>query len=147
MIYLNRQVKVSIDDLLPIIKQGLKNNQDVEIKVIGNSMKPFLKDQESIVVLRKHDGELKKHHIYFYHIGDTYILHRYIRTKNSINYFRGDAMYRYEEVDNSNVLAEVIYSISNEKKDKPYSFGNMIKLRLFLVYKTIKSVIRKIVRR
>lgn len=142
-----RQVKVPIENLLPLIKQGLDNNQDVELKVIGNSMKPFLKDQESIVVLRKYTGALKKHHIYFYHVEEKYILHRFIKTRKSINYFRGDALYGYEEVKTKDVLAEVVNYIEDEKKADPYSFYNTLKLRLFLIYKSFKSMIKGIIRR
>ena len=146
MIYLSRSIKVSIQDLLPTIHNGLDNNQLVELKVFGTSMKPFLKDQESVVILKKHTGTLIKHHIYFYHIRDKYILHRYIKTKNNINYFRGDALTGYEQVRNEDVLAEVITYKNDMDEINPYNFINMHKLRIYLICKWMKSIIRKIVR-
>jgi len=144
---LSKQLKVSIEDLVPIIKDGLENNQEVELKVVGISMKPFLKDKESIVILKKYDGTLKRKHIYFYSIDEKYYLHRYIESTKSMNLFRGDALYNYELVELDNILGEVVLVKSAGKKYNPYSFVNKTKLRFYLVYKTIKSIFRSIIRR
>ncbi|MBI9008560.1 MAG: S24/S26 family peptidase [Tenericutes bacterium] len=143
---MNRSIKVSIQDLLPTINNGLNNNQLVELKVFGTSMKPFLKDQESTVILKKYSGTLKKYHIYFYHIGDKYILHRFLKTKNNKNYFRGDALNGYELVRNEDVLAEVVAykEVSNNKN--LYSFINMFTLRCYLMYKGMKNLVKRIIR-
>lgn len=143
---MNKSVTVSLKDLLPLIKESFLNNQKVEIMVTGNSMSPFLRDKKTIVILQKYSQVLKKHNIYFFSVSGTYVLHRYIKTKNNIHFFRGDALKKYEIVLEHNILAEVV-SITGKKIVNPYGLKSNFKLFIFLFIKELKFLAKRILRR
>jgi len=140
-------VTVSMVDLYPAIKEGLENNQIVEIKIRGNSMRPFLKDQKTSVGLQTFSGQLEKNRIYLYQINDKYILHRYLKSTNDKLVFRGDALYSYEYPNRSDIIAKVIYTRNSERKSNPYSFWNRIRFFIRMQIKNLKMFLRRILRK
>lgn len=128
--------------------ESLDHNQIVELKVKGTSMHPTLLDNQTVVGLKKYDGQLKSKMIYLFKHNDIYVLHRYIKTKEGIHYFRGDALYQCELLKNDDsIIAFVAYMRINEKKKNPYSFFSNVKLIFVLFLKKLKYFIRKLVKR
>ena len=141
------KVNVSLDDLLPVIKEGLDNNQVVEIKVSGNSMYPFFKHQKTAIGLQRFNGTLTKNHIYFFEYNDKHILHRYLKTKDKTHYFKGDRLQQYEYPKKEQILAEVVYIKKNGKEQIPYTLFQTFKLYLSTIGNRIRNGILAIVRR
>lgn len=144
---MSKTVKITLDELYPLIKEGIDNSQTVEIKISGNSMSPFLKDQKTVVGLDTFPGVLTKHHIYFYKYKDKYILHRYIKSLLDKHYFRGDALHVYELVDVDDIIAEVSYLKNNGKKINPYTLNKKMSYMLNRMYKVMRHWLGKLVKR
>jgi len=144
---LNKQIKVQAEEIFPVILESLKNNQIVEIKITGSSMKPLLKHQKTTVGLQSFSGVLKRHHIFLFTINEKYILHRFLKNRADKLIFRGDALYRYEYPKKEDILAEVVYIKNDGRPIKPYSAWNMVKLNFYLFFKNIKIFIRKLLGR
>ncbi len=134
-------------ELYPLIMDTIKNNQIAEIKIKGNSMRPFLKDQVSIVGLKALTTRPKRYHIYFFKIDNKYILHRFMTRQKENYFFRGDALYKFEEVDKSDIFAEVAYVINGENVIHPYSFWNLLKVNFYMTYKRMKILARYMIGR
>ena len=100
-------VSTTITNLIPLIKESFANKQEVSIRVKGTSMSPFFVDNETIVTLAPFDGELIKLKVYLYSVNDVYLLHRYIKSEEEKHFFRGDALYNFEEVEKQNILGVV----------------------------------------
>ena len=135
-----------MNNLIPLIKEAFENHQEVSIKVKGSSMRPFFVDNETIVTLAPFSGELQKLKVYLYKLNDTYILHRYIKTKEEKHYFRGDALYPFEIVEKENILG-VVEEMKYKGEIIPChdtSYRNNV--RYFLIKKSIKLVIRRIIK-
>lgn len=147
-IYLKKSIKlVHLDAIIPTILESLNHHQLVELKVSGDSMRPTLKNNLSIVGLEQYQGTLEKHHIYFYMYKGKYFLHRYLKTKNQIHYFQGDALYTYETfMDDAGIIASLVYIKHNNKKVNPYTFLSNITLNIRLCLKRTKMFIRKLVK-
>lgn len=135
-----------MNNLIPLIKESFENNQEVSIKVKGTSMCPFFVDNETTVTLIPFTGELHKMKVYLYSVNDTYLLHRYMKSKNNKHYFRGDALYQFEVVDKENIIG-VVKEMKYKGEIIPcndFSYRNNV--RYFLFKKTIKLFIRRIIK-
>ncbi len=73
-------VKVSLDDLSPVIRHGLELGQEVVLTVTGNSMSPFLRHERDQVVLVKVDpATLQPGDVPLYRRrSGQYVLHRIV---------------------------------------------------------------------
>ncbi|MDY0064679.1 MAG: S24/S26 family peptidase [Bacilli bacterium] len=121
--------KVSITELGPIIEEQIANGNEVNLRVSGNSMYPFLVDNETSVLLAPIDKPLKRKDIVFYKSNNSqYLLHRIIDIIDSQIIIRGDALKQKEILTESNMIAKVI---SFERKGKTIDVGK--KGYLFLV--------------
>ena len=139
-------VTTTINNLIPLIKEAFENDQEVSIKFKGTSMSPFFLDNETSVTLVPFEGDLQKYKVYLYCVDETYLLHRYIKTKEEKHYFRGDALYNFEVVDNKDVLA-VVKEMKYKGQVIPchnFSYRNSVKYYLFK--KSIKLLIRRIIK-
>ena len=141
------KVNVSLDDVLPVIKEGLDNDQVVEIKVSGNSMYPFFKHQKTTIGLQRFNGTLMKNHIYFFEYNDKHILHRYLRTKDKTHCFKGDRLQQYEYPSDDQIIAEVVYILKNKKKINPYGSIQLFQMKWNSLWNRIRNTIISIFRR
>lgn len=135
-----------MNELIPIIKEAFENHQDVSIKVNGTSMSPFLIHNETEVVISPFSGDLRRKDVYLYSIKNTYLLHRFIKQKNEFCLFRGDALYGFEKINK-----DKIYGIVREVKYKNKTISTNSKfyrfrVSLFLFKKSIKLLIRRIIK-
>ena len=97
-------------DLVPIIKEAIKNDGEFKLLVSGNSMSPVLKDKRDYVYLKSIENHtLKKGDIVFIR-RDTgeYVLHRvYKIIENKGFIMNGDAQGWTEVVRKDQVIAYV----------------------------------------
>lgn len=135
-----------MNDLIPLIKEAFQNKQDVSFKVKGTSMRPFFVDNETEVTVTRYDGELKKLHVYLFQVEEKYLLHRYIKTKGDKHYFRGDALYNYEVVEEDNIIGEVKEMKYREYQIQCNNFRYRNSVRYYLFRKSIKILLRRIIK-
>ena len=68
--------------------------------VVGNSMRPLLRERRDSVLIipANHPLSLKKYQVILFKMNDNYVLHRIIRIKNNSYVTRGDNNHRVEDV-------------------------------------------------
>jgi len=123
----------------------IDNNQVVSFPVKGTSMLPFLKNGLTEVFLQKSTTYKKRDICLFEYKGKT-LLHRIIKIHNNQYTFQGDHSYNIEVVDESNIIAKVNYYITSNKTIQPNSSWIALKVRLFLLFKQIKRIARRILK-
>lgn len=141
---------VSLNDVMPVILDMLKNGNTVSLVVKGNSMFPFLISGRDKVFLKKVTNTLKKGDIVFYknRIG-KYILHRISKVDKDGNFeIIGDGQLVADySVGAENIVAKVVKVIRKDKEFDSKSFvwkvfSNPLFLKFsrnFLVKKAIKK--------
>jgi signal peptidase I len=83
--------KLSLEEIIPTIKESLASGSSVSFTVTGNSMLPMLHHGVDSVTLSPIGGRLKKYDLPFYRRGDgKYILHRVVRVLDDEYVIRGD---------------------------------------------------------
>ena len=144
---MNKPVKkVTSQVLLKTIKPLLENNQSVRIKVSGTSMRPFLKDQRTHVMIAPITNPLKKHQILLYETKEgTLILHRLIKVNEPL-ILCGDALLNNELIPQKAILG-VVTSIEHPNKhinmnSRIYHF----KVTLWIFLKPIRKYLLKLVK-
>jgi len=133
-------------DFFKTIISDLEKGDKVAFLVKGTSMLPFLIDGKTEVFLEKR-CQLIRYDICLFKMGEKYVLHRLIGKKNEKFVFRGDNSYKLEYVDKADIVACVYQYKNGSKVTYTKNAFYRIKVRCFLVFRKIKSVIRKIVKR
>lgn len=88
---------VSIEEIVPVIKEQINNDGKVSFTPKGNSMLPLFRNNMDVVTLSKPQFPVKKYSIAFYERENgTYVLHRVIGRKKQQYTMRGDNQYRNE---------------------------------------------------
>ena len=131
------------EDFFKTVTSTLLENKSVSFLVKGTSMLPFFKSGVTEVFIFKKD-EYKRHDVCLFKINDNYVLHRLIRIKNGLYYFRGDHLYNFEIVKSDSIIGSVYKYIENGKMYDVNKFTYKLKLNFFLLTKNIKMVLRKI---
>ena len=139
-------VSLNSEDLLPLIEETLKLNSSFNLKVKGNSMRPFLRNDLSKVLLIKPE-DLRKNDICLFKYQDKVVLHRLRKIDEDKFYFVGDAQKHYEIVSKENIIAkvEVINNKNKEvlTKNKCYLF----KVKLWYFLKPFRRILLKVLPR
>lgn len=92
----NGQIKISLNDLAPLILERLEMGESIEIIVTGISMFPLFFNERDKVTLKK-PKKLKRKQIVFYKRDNgQYILHRIIKIKGDNIYCVGDNQTKIE---------------------------------------------------
>ncbi|MGM0496223.1 MAG: S24/S26 family peptidase [Bacillota bacterium] len=125
------------------IEESLSNNEKVAFIVKGNSMKPFFIDGLTEVFLKKKLNYNKKD-ICLFKKNDTYFLHRLIKIKQGLYYFRGDNLNQYEIVKPIALIGYVYQYKNNDRIIKTNNFFYKLKLYCFLAYKKLYLILRAI---
>jgi len=92
---MNKTIKLHQKDFITLIEEAFKNNQRVQFKVMGHSMRPFFKHDKTHVTLEKKDT-YQKGDIILFQYKDSYHLHRIIKVGDVIR-CQGDALKSYEK--------------------------------------------------
>lgn len=78
--------------LFKAAEAALDMGETIRIRLVGNSMYPFLHENEDIVVIAPHSlKELRRGEIVLFRYGDSYCLHRIISIRNGNLRLCGDA--------------------------------------------------------
>ena len=140
-----KTVSLNSEDLLPLIEETLKLDSSFNLKVKGNSMRPFLRNDFSKVLLVK-PIDLIKNDICLFKYHDKVVLHRLRKIVDNKYYFIGDAKKEYEIINQENIIAKV-ESIYDKKaistKNKCYLF----KVNIWYLLKPFRRILLKVLPR
>ncbi len=128
------------DTFFEVVKAELASQKNISFTVKGTSMWPFYKDGKTIVYvdLPKH---LKKYDVVLADYQGKVILHRIIKIQNDTYTLRGDATYRKEVVDVTDIFAKVI---AHQHKKKVSMDSKKYRLSVFL---WVNNPFRKVILR
>lgn len=80
------------------IETLLAEGQDVQLRIKGYSMRPFLRSDKDIVVLKPYRSDkLKVHDVILFRCAERHILHRIIRHDHDTLTMQGDGNYKTQE--------------------------------------------------
>lgn len=141
MEYLNKQLY--LHQYAEVIDAAFKSGKTVRIKIIGSSMSPALKENES-VVLQKPD-KLSKADIILYKIDETeFCLHRIIKSGEVLRTL-GDNNIVAESVRPENVIAKVQSIEKTNKIIKRRSlmyYGYFCYSRIRRLYRRVRNKVK-----
>ena len=141
-----KNTKVLSNDVFPLIKETLNNKQAVSIKVTGNSMRPFLVHQKSIVTLLQ-SNTYKKYDIVLYENPQhKMVLHRIVKVHDNL-IICGDALKNNEIIHKDNVYGKVIDINTNQKPIKMDTNFYKLKVRLWVTLKPFRRILLKLTRK
>lgn len=109
---------VSMEDIVPLMKEQIINNGEVTFTPKGNSMLPMLRNGKDIVTLGKPQFPLKKYDLPLYEReGGKYILHRVVDVNNDTYVMRGDNQFINEPGIKEEQIIGVVknFTINNKK--------------------------------
>lgn len=109
------KVNITSDEIMPLIKEILSNDREVELVVSGTSMRPFYYHQSTIVTLTGVNGLFKKYDVVLYNDKNKYKLHRIIGFKKDKLVICGDALKEKELVSREKVFGKVKQHKNNNK--------------------------------
>jgi len=132
-------------DFFDTIIDVLNHEESVSFFVKGSSMNPFFLNQQTEVFIRTKPFYQPKD-VCLFKYGQKVLLHRLIRIKNGMYFFRGDHLYTYEKVEKEAILGYVYQMKTNEKMTRSIQVGYRLKVNLYLFYKKCKMIIRYIYR-
>ncbi len=79
------------------VESTLKNGEQVKIRLVGQSMYPFLNEQTDVLTIAPISGSLQVGDIVLADIGGDYVLHRLIGIKDGWYELQGDANLKRKE--------------------------------------------------
>lgn len=127
------KVQVSINDLIPVIREKLDSNGTVTLTVTGNSMNPFFYDRKTIVTLKKPNYMLKRKDIVLYQCPNgSWALHRIVKVKDNHYVICGDALTRLEYIEKERVIGMVVSYRNDEKEITIDNLSYNLKVNLWL---------------
>lgn len=149
---MDSKVKVSIHDIIPLIKEKLDSSSEVTLTVTGNSMYPFFIDNLTNVTLEKPIKPLKKMDIVLYKTpNNTWALHRIIKVKNDHLVICGDGQKRKEYIKKEEVIGILKkYEFRGKvvlSDDKSFKIKSKIWMTFYPVRRYLIAVLRKFDRR
>lgn len=138
---------VSIDDIVPLMKEQINREGCVRFTPKGNSMLPTLRNNKDSVTLEKPKFPLKKYDIAFYlRDNGQYVLHRVVRIeKNGTYVMRGDNQFSDEKGLREDQVIGVVKNFT--RKGKEYTQSELsYKMYCAIWCKTVtgRKVLRKL---
>ncbi|MFQ9516151.1 MAG: hypothetical protein ACLRZ9_10015 [Eubacterium sp.] len=120
---------VSMEELVPLIKEQIDNNGEVTFTPKGTSMLPMLRHNKDTVTLGKAESPLKKYQVVFYlRKNGQYVLHRVVKIEKNGYVMRGDNQFFDEPGIEENQIIGVVQGFT--RKGREYSCEDF----LYLLY-------------
>ena len=145
-------MKVSFEELLPLITEKLESDGQVSFNVSGTSMQPLIYDRKDTVVLKKAQGKLKKYDVPFYRRDNgQFVLHRIVKLQKNGNYTcRGDnqGVNEFDVRDDQIIGVMTSFTRRGKKVDVNTSFGYKLYSRLWqlmYVFKLIRYYFKRVI--
>lgn len=131
---------------MPVIRASLAQGQSVQMKPMGSSMLPMLRQGIDSVVLSPLPEELKKYDLVLYQSASGgYLLHRIVEVKNGVYTCVGDNRFAHERgITRDQMIAVVKTFYRGEKKHQTDEVGYQIYCRGWFCYRKFISYYRRI---
>lgn len=137
---INENGNCSINDLMPVIEECIKNGSKVRMKVTGISMTPILHNLRDTVVLSSADSIRKYDIVLHRRENGQYILHRVIAKKGKVLTIAGDFETEKEyPVYEDMVIAKVTAFCRNGKDYTPDDFIIKLYSRIWVLIFPIRQ--------
>lgn len=108
---------ISMDEMIPLIEEKLKEDGKVVFTPKGTSMLPTIVGDVDTVTLVKPKYPLEKYSIPLYRRNDgNYVLHRVIEIKNGLYTMRGDNQYAFEKGIREDQIVGVVKTYTHNGK-------------------------------
>ena len=97
---------IPTEEYFSLVRRQLAENGHAYVRVTGSSMRPLLRDRESIVIVEDVKRvPPQKGDVVLYRAGGGYVLHRVMRADAGDFLIRGDNTLTYERVPKADVIA------------------------------------------
>ncbi len=139
---------LSMNDLVPLIRETVAQNQDFYLFPRGISMLPMLRQEKDSVCLSAVKGPLKKYDIPLYRRDDgAYILHRIVKTGETYTCI-GDNQYALEAGVRPDQIIAVVTSFTRGGKVIPVTnIGYGIYCRLWHWSRPLRRFCGRVIRK
>lgn len=143
--------RVSLNELVPIMRETLEENGEVSFESAGVSMLPTIRDRKDTVTLVKPQGKLKKDDVAFYQRDSgQYVLHRIVYVNGDTYVACGDNQWTNEYNIRDDQIIAVLKSIERNGKvydvdGKKYKFYVKILPAVRWIYRLYNAVKRRII--
>ena len=108
--------QVRMEDMMPLIREKLVENQSVQLSPVGISMLPMLRQGRDCVILKPVSGRLKKYDIPLYQRDDGhYVLHRIVKVGDTYTCI-GDNQFCKETGVRQDQLIAVVAAFTRDGK-------------------------------
>lgn len=136
---------VSMEDMIPLIKEQIANNGEVSFTPKGNSMLPMLRNNMDTVVLGSAAGKLKKYQVALYlRDNGQYVLHRVVKVKVDYYVMRGDNQFVDEWGIRDDQIIGIVHSFT--RKGRTYSCDSKTYIIYYKLW-TATTYVRKYIRK
>lgn len=130
------------------IREYLDENEYLAYRISGVSMRPMLRQEKDLVILRRYDGKgLKKYDVAMYDRGgpQPYVLHRVVEVGDGVYTFLGDNCVAKEKNIPERAIVAVLDSFSREGKqisvnDPKYRLYVRVHCAFFPIRKVYKKL-------
>lgn len=135
---------VSMDDIVPLMKEQIESNGEVTFTPKGNSMLPMLRNNKDTVTLCRAEFPLKKYDLPLYmRDNGQYVLHRIVAVEQGGYVMRGDNQFLNEPGIRENQIIGIVRSFT--RKNKKYECSQL-KYALYCKVWVNTATIRKYLR-
>lgn len=90
-----------------IVKIIISRKKKIAINIKGNSMNPFLHNDDSIIICKKHNYCIGDIVVFYYKKDNMFLIHRIVFMKGKFIYLKGDNAYRIEKVIKKDIVGFV----------------------------------------
>ena len=115
--------KTELDQLMPLIREGLSAGKSVRFSPSGTSMLPMLREGIDSVVLSPVLKKLKKYDVVLYRRDNgQYILHRIIKVEHTYTCVGDNQFYQEKDLHHDQMIAVVTSFYRNKKEIQASNF-------------------------
>ena len=110
---------IKVELFYPLMLEAFNDNKTFTFPIKGTSMRPFLKNGDTVTLKKKDDNYKKGDIVFFKRKDDSFVLHRIRKIKGDILYIVGDHQTPLEEVNKSDLIG-IVVDYKKKDKDKIY---------------------------
>ncbi len=139
---------VSVEDMIPLIRETLEGGKTVSFAPKGVSMLPMLRQGRDTVTLKRVEGKLRKYDLPFYRRDNgAYVIHRIVKVGDTYTCI-GDNQFALEPGIRHDQIIGVVSAFCRNGKTISVSHGGYkLYCRLWHWSRPVRHVIRGVARR
>ena len=140
-----KSIRIANDQFFIHVLSHINEGKSVIMNVAGNSMLPFLKHGEKIVIRPIKSTDYKFGRILLVRSNTGYILHRIVKVSKDKVILAGDGnLSQVEHIDKSDTLAVVEAVIRNNKQENVNSWSRLFAARIWFYSRPLRIVAYKL---